>query len=158
MTNQVLRVQIKGVLPTRSGCALFLGNEAKAFVIYIDHAIGAAISNAMRQQVSQRPQTYEMMSQMLKGLGAKLDRVVINDASEGVFYARMIVTMENELFDKKILELDVRPSDAIALATQVDAPIFVSLKVWEEAKDMSEALENIPPTSSTGEDDDDIPF
>jgi bifunctional DNase/RNase len=158
MSNQVLRVQIKGVLPTRSGCALFLGNEAKAFVIYIDHGIGSAISHAMRQQVSQRPQTYEMMSHLLTGLGAKLDRVVINDASEGVFYARMIITMQNELCDQKILELDARPSDAIALATQVDAPIYVSLKVWDEVKDMSDALDQIPPTPSSGENEDDIPF
>jgi bifunctional DNase/RNase len=158
MSNQVLRVEIRGVLPTRSGCALFLGNETKAFVIYIDHAIGASIASAMQKVPSARPQSHELMSHMLKGLGARLDRVVINDVNEGVFYARMILGMENELFHQKIVELDARPSDAIALATLVNAPIYVTLKVWDQAEDRSEALEQLPPESTGNEDADDIPF
>ncbi len=160
MSAQVIPITIKGVLPTRSGCALFLGNDDKVFIIYIDHAIGGAISNALRQAPSERPQTHELISHLLMGLGAKLERVIINDSNGGVFYARMILSMENELFHQKILELDARPSDAVAVATLVQAPLYVTLNVWNEVKDMSEALSQLPPPNAgeTGESEDDIPF
>lgn len=126
--------------PTNGGSAVFLGNEAKTFVIHIDHVIGASISNAMRQVPAERPQTYELMAAMLKGLGAKVDRVVINDMDGGVFYARLILSMENELYQRKIVEMDARPSDCMALATQVGAPLYASEKLWAEVEDVTEML------------------
>jgi hypothetical protein len=42
--NDVVEVQVKGVLPTTNGCAVFVGNEEKTFVIYVDHSVGAAIT------------------------------------------------------------------------------------------------------------------
>ncbi|HRZ57461.1 MAG TPA: DUF151 domain-containing protein, partial [Candidatus Paceibacterota bacterium] len=65
----------------------------------------------------------------LKGmtaLGAKVDRVIINDLKSETYFARLIISAENELFEKKIVELDGRPSDCIALAIQQKAPIYVS--------------------------------
>ena len=44
---------------------------------------------------------------------------------------------------KKIIEIDARPSDCVAMATQQSAPIFVSLDVWDEVEDMAEVLRNI---------------
>jgi bifunctional DNase/RNase len=52
----------------------------------------------------------------------------------------MIVTAENELQQRKVIELDARPSDCLAMATQQKAPIFVSRQVWDEVEDMSEVL------------------
>ena len=52
----------------------------------------------------------------------------------------MIVTAENELQQRKVIELDARPSDCLAMATQQKAPVFVSRQVWDEVEDMSEVL------------------
>ena len=52
----------------------------------------------------------------------------------------MIIRAENELQQKKIVELDARPSDCIAMATQQKAPIYVSQEVWDEVDDMSDVL------------------
>jgi uncharacterized protein len=164
MSKSVVRVEVKAVVPANGGCAIFLGNATKSFVIYIDHYIGSAITMAMRQLPRERPQTHDLMMSMLKGFGAKVDRVVINDAHQGVFYARLILSMENELYQRKLLEIDARPSDSIALAVQSQAPIFVSEAVWEEVEDMSEMLQKVQsnpsPDSPTSphESDDDIPF
>ena len=64
--------------------------------------------------------------------------------------------MENDLKQKKIMEIDARPSDCIAVATAQRAPIYVSLNVWEELEDMTEALrkleaEGLPREKSGGE-------
>ena len=131
------------MLPTPGGCAVFLGNDTKSFVIYIDEAIGEAISMAIKQISRERPQTHDLIAQMLKGLGAKVERVVINEVHDAVFFARLILSMENELYQRKIVELDARPSDSIAIAAQVRAPIYVSSDVWDEVEDMTETLKKV---------------
>lgn len=152
MSKSVVKIEVKAVLPTNGGSAVFLGNEEKAFVIYIDDSIGAAITMAMRQVPRERPQTHELIAAMLKGLGAKVERVVINDMHEGVFFARIILSMENELHQRKIVELDARPSDSIAIATQVGAPVYVSDSVWDNVADMSEMLKRVQ-SGTQGHDD-----
>ena len=154
-SKQVIPVSIQAVFPTNGGCALFLGDDTKVFVIYVDQMSGAAIASASVDVPKVRPMTHDLVSSMLIGLGAKVDRVVINDFRKDVFYARLIVTEENEVHEKAVLELDSRPSDAIALALRQDAPIFVSQKVWDGVEDMSPILQKI---SEKGFMDDDPPF
>jgi bifunctional DNase/RNase len=79
----------------------------------------------------------------LRALGAKIDRVVVNDLKDGTYFARLVLSAENETQRKKIIEIDARPSDCIAMATQQLAPIFVSLDVWDEVEDMSEVLRKL---------------
>jgi len=69
-----------------------------------------------------------------------LIRVVVNDLKDGTYFARLVLSAENESYQKKIIEIDARPSDCIAMATQQLAPIFVSLDVWDEVEDMTEVL------------------
>ena len=59
--------------------------------------------------------------------------------------------MENESQQKKIIEIDARPSDCIAMATAEHAPIYVSLDVWDKVEDMTEALRMIQEEGSQGE-------
>ena len=157
MSKSVIPIEIKAVMPANGGSALFLGNDSKSFVIYIDHSLGNAISMAVRKLSAERPQTHELFAQVLQGLGAELDRVVINDQSGGVFYARLIFTMTNEIVQKKVVEIDARPSDSVALAAHLGAPLFVATSVWEEAEDMSGLLKQMQ--ADSGEPDDPrIPF
>jgi hypothetical protein len=58
-----------------------------------------------------------------------------------LFFGRLVLSAENESQQKKIIEIDARPSDCIAMATAQRAPIYVSLDVWDEVEDMTEALE-----------------
>jgi bifunctional DNase/RNase len=72
-----------------------------------------------------------------------VDRVVINDFTDTVFFARLIIIAENELDERKIVEIDARPSDSIALAVQAGAPIYVAHHVWESVEDMSIVLKKM---------------
>ena len=89
-----------------------------------------------------RPLTHDLIGSILLGLGAQLEHIVVNDAREGTFFARILLRMENEL-GKKIVELDARPSDSIVLALQQKRPIFVARAVFDGAEDMTEILERV---------------
>ena len=142
MDNQVVSVSVKGVMPTSSGCAVFLGNEAKTFVIYVDQGIGEAIQRAVDDVQADRPMTHDLMLTMLDGLGAEIERIVINHLDGGTFFARIILSMENEL-GHKIIELDARPSDSMVMALASTKPIYVAKTVIDSVDDMTEILAKI---------------
>lgn len=142
MQNDVLKVSVKGVMPTSNGCALFLGTEEKTFIIYVDSQIGNTISMIVNDVDRERPITHDLISNIFVGLGISLQRVIINDVRERTFFARMILKMENEI-ESKICEIDSRPSDAIALALHDQRPIYVARKVLDAEDDMTELLERI---------------
>jgi len=162
--NDLVTVTIKHILPTANGCAVFLGNDAKTLVIYVDHFVGGVIQMTLDGVKKDRPLTHDLIGHILLGLGARIERVVINDAKDGAFFARLHLVMENEL-GKKILELDARPSDTIVLALQHKLPIHVARPVFDTTEDMTEVLNRVliqnqnaesdESESDTDDDDDD---
>lgn len=140
MNKSVVEVLVRAVLPTNAGSAIFVGNEEKVFVIYVDESVGAAITMFMSKAPKERPLTHDLMGHLMTALGAKVDRVIINDLKTATYFARLIISAENELQQKKIIELDARPSDCIALAILQKAPIYVSHEVWDEVEDRSDVL------------------
>ncbi|MDP1580118.1 MAG: DUF151 domain-containing protein [Candidatus Didemnitutus sp.] len=142
MKEDIVEVAVKGLMPTANGCAVFLGNNAKTFVIYVDPSVGNAISMTINAVKKERPLTHDLISHLLLGFNIKLDRVVINDVNEGTYFARLILHMQNEL-GRKILELDARPSDSIVLSLQQKRPIYVAQRVFDVVEDMSEILERV---------------
>ncbi|MCB1077470.1 MAG: bifunctional nuclease family protein [Verrucomicrobiae bacterium] len=143
MQKSVVPIEVKAVLPTSGGCAVFLGNDEKVFVIYVDQAVGAAITMFMHHTPKPRPQTHDLFADVLTALGAHVERMVINDFNESVYYARLIIVASNEIDEKKIVEIDARPSDGIALAIQQKAPMYVASHVWDQVEDMSEILQKM---------------
>lgn len=129
-------------MPTSNGCAIFLGCDEKTFVIYVDQNIGNAISMTINDVKKERPLTHDLISSIFQGLGVKVERIIINDVDEGTFFARLILSMQNEL-GTKVLEIDARPSDSMVLALQTKRPIYVSRKVLDNVEDMTEILERI---------------
>ena len=140
MQNDVVAVAVKGVVPTPNGCAVFLGNDDKIFVIYVDHFVGNAIQMTLDGVKKDRPLTHDLIGSILVGLGTRLERVVINDARDQTFFARVLLTMENEL-GTKIVEIDARPSDSIVLSLQQNRPIYVVRAVFDSVEDRTEILE-----------------
>jgi bifunctional DNase/RNase len=144
MNKDVIEVQVRAVLPLEGSFAVFLGNETKVFVIYIDESVGTAISMFMRGVSKERPLTHDLVGHLLLAFGARVERVVINNINGSVFHARLIISAENELqTTRKVIELDARPSDSIAMAVQQSAPIFVAKTVWDTVEDVSGTLAQI---------------
>ena len=153
MDKQVVEVEVKSVLATSAGSAVFLGNDQKVFVIYVDHSVGSAINMFLHGTPKPRPQTHDLFGDVLIALGAKVERIAINDFTDTVYFARLIIGAENEVQARKIVEIDARPSDSIALAVQANAPIFVAEHVWKAVEDMSNVLKKMEESG----DGDDLP-
>jgi len=100
----------------------------RALPIVIGAHEAHAIFCELRNIKPQRPLTHDLMCSILEELEVQLARVVVHDLRENIYYALLVlINNGNEQ------EVDSRPSDAIALALRVGAPIFVADKVMEEA-------------------------
>jgi uncharacterized protein len=64
----------------------------------------------------ERPLNHDLLANILRALGAKIERVIVNDFKRGTYFARLVLSAENESQQKKIIEIDARPSDCIAMA------------------------------------------
>jgi bifunctional DNase/RNase len=150
MKSDVLPIEIRGILPASSGCAIFVGNEQKVFVIQVEHNMGAIIGMFLKDTPKERPLTHDLMNNIFKGFNITIQRVVITELKNATYYARLVLQMENEL-GKKIVEIDARPSDCLALATAQKKPIYVAAALFEQVDDMSEVLQRINEGGEGGE-------
>src|SRR5260370_31957633 len=147
MKNGVLAVEIRGILPANSGCAIFVGNDEKVFVIQVEHNMGAIIGMFLRDTPKERPLTHDLITNIFKGFNISVERAVITELKNSTYFARLILQQQNEL-GRKIVEVDARPSDCLAIAMSLKRPVFVAAKLFEQVEDMSEVLERINETST----------
>lgn len=139
----LVRVEPIALYQTQAGCAVFLGDGAKAIVFYIDPGVGASINASLSGQVPARPQTHDLYLLTLRAFGAKVARAVIVGMENEIYYARLILEAENEIMERKIVELDARPSDCLALVVRCGAPIYVVRTLWDTLEDMAGVLDEM---------------
>ena len=142
MKNDVIPVEIRGILPANSGCAIFVGNDEKVFVIQVEHNMGAVIGMFLRDTPKERPLTHDLIASIFKGFNVTVERAIITDLKNSTYFARLILQQENEL-GRKIVEIDARPSDCLALVTAQKRPLFVATSLFHQVEDMSKWLEEI---------------
>jgi bifunctional DNase/RNase len=142
MKTEVVPVEIRGILPANSGCAIFVGNDKKVFVIQVENSMGSIIGNFLRDAPKERPLTHDLMNSVFRGFNITVERAVITELKNSTYFARLILQQQNEL-GRKLVEIDARPSDCLALACAQKRPLFVSTPLFEQVEDMSEVLERI---------------
>src|SRR5687768_770547 len=142
MKNDVVPIEIRGIMPANSGCAIFVGNEEKVFVIQVEHNMGAIIGMFLRNAPKERPLTHDLIGSIFKGFNVSVERAIITDLKNSTYFARLILQQENEL-GRKIVEIDARPSDCLALVTAQKRPLFVATSLFHQVEDMSKWLEEI---------------
>src|ERR1700751_823293 len=94
----------------------------------IGHPEAAAILMKLQSQAPPRPMTHDLVSDRLEQLGAQIVKITVTELRENTFYAQITVQQ-----DGSEIEIDSRPSDAIALAIRAEAPIFAADRVIEES-------------------------
>ena len=99
----------------------------RSFPIVIGMPEILAVDRRLKDIELPRPMTHDLLGNVIKQMGGKVEKVVINDLREHTFYAVLHIDMDGEK-----IEVDSRPSDAIALGTGVEAPIFVDEQVFEK--------------------------
>jgi len=102
-------------------------NGDRFFPILIGISEALAIERRVKGIQMQRPLTHDLMASIIEQLNADLERIVISDLRDHTFYAKLIVRRNGEL-----LEIDSRPSDAIALGVTSQTPIFVEEEVLQK--------------------------
>src|SRR5579872_3841455 len=102
--------------------------QERYLFIWIAHSEAYAIAIELQGTSSQRPLTHDLLKNVIQDLGAKIESVVISDLIEDIFYARLVLDANG-----RHVEVDSRPSDAIALAVRAKTPIFVEESVLERA-------------------------
>ena len=100
----------------------------KFLPIWIGHPEAAAILVKLQGSPTPRPMTHDLVTSMLGELNAKVEKIAVTELRDNTFYASITVTV-----DGSELEIDSRPSDALALAVRVSAPIFAAEEVIEES-------------------------
>ena len=104
--------------------------------------MGAIIGMFLRDQSKERPLTHDLIQSIFKGFNISVERVVITELKNSTYYARLILQQQNEIA-RKIVEIDARPSDCLAIASAQKKPIFVTKALFEQVEDMSEVLDKI---------------
>ena len=100
----------------------------RSLPIWIGEAEARSIASEMERVVPLRPNTHDLAKRLLRGLEATVDRAIVTDLQEGTYYAVLVVHTGG-----RRVEIDSRPSDAIAIALRVHAPLFVRSLLFEDA-------------------------
>ncbi len=128
-----IEVSVYGVFPSGSTnepapVVLLEDNSERVLPIFIGIPEAVAIQSAIEGTTSPRPTTHELFVSVLDEIGSGIKRILIDDINDGIYFARLTIEVNGAT-----KEVDARPSDCIALALRVDAPIYVSENVMEEA-------------------------
>src|SRR5262249_3229174 len=121
--------------------------EKRSLPIWVGLAEANAIALELEKITTARPMTHDLLKNMLETVGARVLKVVVNDLKENTFYAVIHLRLGSQ-----DLTVDSRPSDAIALALRVDAPIFVDEEVLTKAESVEVKVAKEP--ESPGKPDD----
>lgn len=137
-------------LDTRTGSPIVVLHDKdnrKALPIWIGSAEASAIIRKIENISVTRPMTHDLFIEFLQKTGYDIDRIEINDVEKDTYYAIIYLLKETDGKTEQI-EIDARPSDAIAIAIRAEAPIFVTANVLangsvscDTAKDEEEAQE-----------------
>ncbi|HEX2121114.1 MAG TPA: bifunctional nuclease family protein [Thermoanaerobaculia bacterium] len=131
--TDLVSMSIKGLMldPVSNSPIVVLKDDDEKFFLPI--WVGIFEANAIALQLENittpRPMTHDLLRNMINELDARVTRVVINDLRDSTFFAQIRL-----LAGGKTLEIDARPSDAIALALRAEAPIFVAQSVLDQAQ------------------------
>jgi uncharacterized protein len=134
--NELVAMSIKGLMldPVSNSPIVVLKDDDDKFFLPI--WVGIFEANAIALQLENittpRPMTHDLLRNMIAELNARVIRIVINDLRDSTFFAQIRLAVGAGL--DRTLEVDARPSDAIALALRTEAPIYVAQSVLEQAQ------------------------
>lgn len=158
MQSDLVKIEPLFLFPTAGGTAMFLLGEEKVVLMFIDRNMGATIIEALKENDFERPQTHDLFQLFVESMGGEMKKVVLVDEKEGIFHALAEFQMENEVLEKKIVQIDCRPSDCVALAVRMGSPMYCAREVWQRQDDKTHVLRfleenfNEAPTHASSQD------
>jgi hypothetical protein len=143
-----VEMAVQGLMPTENGTAVVLRLEKEGVLlpIWIGEAEAFSIQLRLERRRFERPLTHDLLDAMVKELGGQLVKVQVDDLKGGTFVGTVFLRQ-----DKRLIPIDARPSDAIALAIGNRVPIFVSRKVIDSAGIKQDDAERPPSKGTPGD-------
>lgn len=129
MIEMVLREIQRSHITPFNVVLLYEKDGERFFPIYIGTEEARATDNALYEREAARPLTHDLIGNVLVGLGAKLEGVLVDSLEQETFHGKLLL----KTADDRHVKIDSRPSDAIVLATKYKVPIFVSEEVLSQA-------------------------
>lgn len=143
MTVESVRIN----LATQQRVVILKSTKQERYLfIWIAHPEAYAIAVELQGTTSPRPLTHDLLKNVITELGAKIVSIVISDLIDEIYYARIVLDVAG-----RHVEVDSRPSDAIALAVRAKTPIYVEESVLDRAGVALEQGEEQQPQRSKGE-------
>lgn len=152
--NLLIPLSFHKIIQARSYTVIVLASLSKKLAIYTETSTGKLLQMHITESEKIRPMTHDLIQMILGGLQAKVNRVVIYDLKDNIYYAKLYIqqktnsfsTSNNSLVEHQdngeikeiIVEVDSRPSDAIALAILSQAPLFCTQEVHEKTLHIEE--------------------
>jgi uncharacterized protein len=137
----MLEMKVRGLtLDPLSNMALVILRDLegnKALPIWVGIPEANAIALEIEQVPTPRPMTHDLVKNIIEGISASVTRIVVNDLRDSTFYATIHLSLQGREY-----RIDSRPSDAIAIALRVKAPIYVTLDVIERAGSIDVGTQN----------------
>lgn len=134
-SSELVRCRIEGVFAAENDGNItrfvVVTDEARRLPILIGPYEATAISLPLSGERPDRPMTHDLLKTLIERLGYAFERVVIDDLYNGIFYAKIHLSKGGES-----LEIDARPSDAVAMAVRFESPIFVSDEILATGTEM----------------------
>lgn len=131
MNRELVQLSFDKIMQTRSYTVIVLASPEKRFAIYTDSTIGKTLQLYLTGTTKPRPQTHDLISSIFKGFDIRIKQIVINDLQDTIYYARIF--LEQQMGPTKhIVEIDARPSDAIAFAIMNNVPVFCTREVLDK--------------------------
>jgi len=155
----MIEMRVMGIaLDTRTGSPIVVLHDKdnrRALPIWIGSAEASAIIRKIENLAVSRPMTHDLILDIIKKTGYDLNRIEINDVEKETYYAKLFLIND----EANVIEIDARPSDAIAVAIRVEAPIFVTSNVLangsvstdatkdeEESQDFKNFIQSVKPS------------
>ena len=160
------KVSIRRIIgPTPSGAAVLLGNDEKAFVVFVGFYEAAALIREINNETSARPLTHDLMQNVFLGFDVEVKKVIVSTIIENTFCATLILQQkvssnasdeddssvdwesESEGSDADVwvakrneVRIDARPSDCLVLALKNKVDIYVTREVFDQVQDVSNMM------------------
>lgn len=141
MNEDFVELKHVSICPIKDSTAVFLVCDGKTLLMQTEPAFAEIATRAMQGRPFPRPQTFELLHSICRGFEIRLEAVFITDYRDGVYFARLVYAMKNELGTKR-LEVDSRPSDALLQSFLERTNVFIARKVYEATEDATPLLKH----------------
>lgn len=143
----VVEMELVGIeleRPPNIPCLLLRETEGdrRVLPIFIGGPEATAIAFALEEVETPRPMTHDLMRDLLEEMGAQVERITVTELRDQTFFAEIVLSVAGEVHS-----VSARPSDAVALAVRVGAPVFADETVLNEAARVPEQVEDVEEVS-----------